>query len=174
MVFWASPIIIDENKAVSRWTTSAASWQFVPDKKNPGLLFDTNPFTVPKAPVSDPLVQKSRSVLCASSKAGNITLVSGDLFVHNLLLSLAGGAEGDFRNLNFLTSELLLLNGEEPLAALKEKGSYDTSLYKITDEAEFREALRLTLSVNFIFSPLAVLIFMLIVFGKRKNASKKI
>lgn len=171
-VFWASPLILDEEKVLPLWTSSAASWQFIPDKKNPGLLFDTNPFTVPKAPVSDPLVKRGQSVLAASSE--NITVVSGDLFVHNLLLSLSGGEEGDFRNLNFLSSQLLRINGEAELAALKDKGAADSSLYKITDAEQYSRTVGQTLLINLIFAPLTVVIFMLIILGKRKNALKKI
>ncbi len=172
-VFWASPLSVDKAKAQETLFSSPASWRFLPDKKNPGLLFDTNPFTVPKSAVSDPLVQKSQSVLAAKSLQKNLFVISGDLFVNDLLLSLSGGETGDFRNLNYLTSSLLSLSGEEDLAALKNKGAVDYSLWKISGAEEWKSAKNFTLLVNFIIVPIVILLFALIFFSGRRARLNK-
>ena len=172
-VFWASPLSVDKAKAQEALFSSPASWRFLPDKKNPGLLFDTNPFTVPKSAVSDPLVQKSQSVLAAKSLQKNLFVISGDLFVNDLLLSLSGGETGDFRNLNYLTSSLLSLSGEEDLAALKNKGAVDYSLWKISGSEEWKSAKNFTLLVNFIIVPIVILLFALIFFSGRRARLNK-
>ncbi|MBQ7619711.1 MAG: Gldg family protein [Treponema sp.] len=172
-VFWASPLSVDKAKAQEALFSSPASWRFLPDKKNPGLLFDTNPFTVPKSAVSDPLVQKSQSVLAAKSLQKNLFVISGDLFVNDLLLSLSGGETGDFRNLNYLTSSLLSLSGEEDLAALKNKGAVDYSLWKISGAEEWKSAKNFTLLVNFIIVPIVILLFALIFFSGRRARLNK-
>lgn len=172
-VFWASPLSVDKAEAQEALFSSPASWRFLPDKKNPGLLFDTNPFTVPKSAVSDPLVQKSQSVLAAKSLQKNLFVISGDLFVNDLLLSLSGGETGDFRNLNYLTSSLLSLSGEEDLAALKNKGAVDYSLWKISGAEEWKSAKNFTLLVNFIIVPIVILLFALIFFSGRRARLNK-
>lgn len=172
-LFWASPLSIDESKARPALFSSPASWRFLPDKKNPELLFDTNPFTVPKSAIDDPLVKRGQSVLAAKSLDSKIFLLSGDLFVNDLLLSLSGGETGDFRNLNYLTVSLLRLAGEDDLAALKNKGAADYSLWKISDSIEWNSAKNISLAVNFIFVPLALCIFAFIYFSRRKSFEKK-
>ena len=172
-VFWASPLSVDQAKAQEALFSSPESWRFLPDKKNPGLLFDTNPFTVPKSAVSDPLVQKKQSALAAKSLEKNLFVISGDLFVNDLLLSLSGGETGDFRNFNCLTSILLSLSGEEDLAALKNKGAFDYSLWKISGTEEWKSAKSFTLLVNFMIVPIVILLFALVYFSRRRSALKK-
>ena len=167
-VFWASSISLDKTKAQPLLTSSPASWRFLPDKKNPDLLFDTNPFTVPKTAIADPLVQKEDSVLAARSLNKKIIAISGDLFANDLLLSLSGGEAGDFRNFNYLTTSLLELSGESDMAALKNKGASDFSLWKISSEQEWQRAKSLSLLLNFALLPLALLILMAACFARRK------
>ena len=170
-VFWASPLSVDNGKAAAVLLTSAASWRFLPDKKNPGLLFDTNPFTVPKSAIDDPLVQKGQSVVAARTLDKKVFVISGDLFANDLILSLSGGETGDFRNLNFLTSSLLELSGEPALAALKNKGAADHSLWKIADGEAFDSAKKLSLLLNFALSPLAIFVLAAIFFARRRKGA---
>lgn len=170
--FWASPLAVDNAKAEPLLLSSAASWRFLPNKKNPALLFDTNPFTVPKAAIADPLAQKERSVLAAQTLDKKIIAVSGELFANDLLLSLSGGQSGDFRNLNFLTTSLLNLMGEPDMAALKNKGGADFSLWKISDLAQWNRAKNFCLFANFVFAPIAIFALAAIFFARRSARSK--
>lgn len=170
-VFWASPLSLDKEKAAPLLLSSPASWRFLPDKKNPALLFDTNPFTVPKFPPADPLVQRERSVLAAKTLDKKIIVVSGELFANDLLLSLSGGEAGDFRNLNFLTAALLELSGESDLAALKNKGASDRSLWKISDGAEWLKAKNETLALCLGLAPVIPLLLCAIFFFRRRKES---
>ena len=172
-VFWASPINIDEKKARPLLLSSPASWRFLPDKKSGGALFDTNPFTVPKTALDDILVQKERSVLAAQTLDKKITAVSGELFANDLLLSLSGGESGDFRNLNFLTASLLELCGESEMAALKNKGGADFSLWKISSTADWQDAKALSLLANFALPPLYFLLVFVLFRAKRLKKSKR-
>ncbi len=172
-VFWASPINIDEKKARPLLLSSPASWRFLPDKKSGGALFDTNPFTVPKTALDDILVQKERSVLAAQTLDKKITAVSGELFANDLLLSLSGGESGDFRNLNFLTASLLELCGESEMAALKNKGGADFSLWKISSAADWQDAKALSLLANFALPPIYFLLVFVLFRAKRLKKSKR-
>lgn len=172
-VFWASPINIDEKKARPLLLSSPASWRFLPDKKSGGALFDTNPFTVPKTALDDILVQKERSVLAAQTLDKKITAVSGELFANDLLLSLSGGESGDFRNLNFLTASLLELCGESEMAALKNKGGADFSLWKISSAADWQDAKVLSLLANFALPPIYFLLVFVLFRAKRLKKSKR-
>lgn len=172
-VFWASPINIDEKKARPLLLSSPASWRFLPDKKSGGALFDTNPFTVPKTALDDILVQKERSVLAAQTLDKKITAVSGELFANDLLLSLSGGESGDFRNLNFLTASLLELCGESEMAALKNKGGADFSLWKISSAADWQDAKAFSLLANFALPPLYFLLVFVLFRAKRLKKSKR-
>ena len=167
-VFWASPLSLDKAKAEPLLISSPASWRFLPDKKNPDLLFDTNPFTVPKTAIADPLVQKEESVLAARTLDKKIIAISGDLFANDLLLSLSGGETGDFRNFNYLTTSLLELSGESDMAALKNKGASDFSLWKISESREWQSAKNLSLLLNFAALPLALFLLMAAFFSRRK------
>ncbi|MBO7123497.1 MAG: Gldg family protein [Treponema sp.] len=167
-VFWASPLTVEKTKAKEVLFSSSASWRFLPDKKNPDLLFDTNPFTVPKSAIADPLVQKEASVLAAKSLDKKLFVISGDLFANDLLLALSGGENGDFRNFNYLTTSLLELSGESDMAALKNKGAADFSLWKITSGQEWQAAKNLSIFLNFAAAPIAILILMAVYFARRK------
>ena len=167
-VFWASPLSLDKAKAEPLLISSPASWRFLPDKKNPDLLFDTNPFTVPKTAIAYPLVQKEESVLAARTLDKKIIAISGDLFANDLLLSLSGGETGDFRNFNYLTTSLLELSGESDMAALKNKGASDFSLWKISESREWQSVKNLSLLLNFAALPLALFLLMAAFFSRRK------
>ena len=171
-VFWASPMSLDESKTDPLLLSSPASWRFLPDKKNPELLFDTNPFTVPKSAVADPLVQKEASVLAARTQDKKIVAVSGGLFANDLLLTLAGGETGDFRNLNFLTTSLLELCGEPDMAALKNKGGADFSLWKITDALEWDAAKNFSLMAALVLAPAVPLVFCALFFWWRRRRTR--
>ncbi|MBR5964950.1 MAG: Gldg family protein [Treponema sp.] len=167
--FWASPLSVDNAKASALLVSSPASWRFLPDKKNPDLLFDTNPFTVPKTAIDDPLVQKEASVLAAKSLDKNLLVLSGDLFANDLLLALSGGENGDFRNFNYLTCSLLQLSGEPDMAALKNKGAADFSLWKASDASQWNSLKALALLLNFAALPILVLVLMAAFFARRRK-----
>ncbi len=166
-VFWASPIRFDSSKVKGILSSSRAGWAFLPDRENPDILFDTNPFSVPKTAPDDNRIKKGPSVLAASS--GRVLVISGDLFVSDLLLSLAGGETGDYRNLDFITASILNLTGQNDLAKLKASGFTDRSLYKITDSNTFARQRQNALSVNFIFVPAAILLAMTFFFIRRRK-----
>lgn len=171
--FWASPLSVDETKAKALLLASPASWRFLPDKKNPDLLFDTNPFTVPKSAIADPFVQKEQSVLAAKTLDNKLLVFSGDLFANDLLLSLSGGETGDFRNLNCVTTSLLELAGDYEMASLKNKGGADFSLWKITQESEWNDAKNFSILVNFVLVPIFILAFAIVYLSLRRGGKRK-
>lgn len=187
--FWASPIRITNDSAEPIFFTSGASWVFLPDTRGnfTSSLFETNPFTIPKAaPENGDFSQKRQSALGAKitgkisglynsleNPSPRVTLISGQYFASDLLLAMAGGETGDYRNLNFLSTELLRLNGENDLSQLKNSGGADTRLYKITGAEEAVRAIRKTLAINFLLAPLAIVLIMAVFFIARKNRKGK-
>lgn len=188
--FWASPIRIARESAEPIFFTSDSSWVFLPDTRGTfgASLFETNPFTIPKAaPEDSEFSQKCVSALGAKitgkisglynsleTAAPRVVLVSGEHFASDALLAMAGGEAGDFRNLHFLGTELLRLNGENDLAELKNSfGSSDAGLYKITSTDEAASAIRKTLAIQFLLMPLAILSAMALFFVARNHRRRK-
>lgn len=189
--FWASPIQIASDSAEPIFFTSGSSWVFLPDMRGTfgASLFETNPFTIPKAaPENGEFSQKRVSVLGAKingkisgiynsleNAAPRVTLISGQYFASDMLLAMAGGEMGDYRNLNFLGTELLRLNGDDDLAELKNSfGVSDAGLYKITSAEEAARTIRKTLAINFLLMPVAVIFAMAAFFIARKKRRGKI
>ncbi len=189
-LFWASPIRIANDSSKPILFTSGASWIFLPDMRGTfgTSLFETNPFTIPKAaPEDGDFSQKRQSALGAQitgkisglynsleNASPRVTLISGQYFASDILLAMAGGEAGDYRNLNFLSAELLRLNGEGDLARLKNSGGADSGLHKITSARDAARAVRNTLAINFLLAPLAILFAMAAFFFARKRTRGKI
>lgn len=190
-LFWASPIRIASDSAAPIFFTSGSSWVFLPDMRGTfgESLFETNPFTIPKAaPENGDFSQKRASVLGAKingkisglynsleNAEPRVILISGQYFASDMLLAMAGGEMGDYRNLNFLGTELLRLNGDGDLAELKDSlGVSDAGLYKTASAEEAARAIRKTLAINFLLMPAAVLFAMAAFFIARKKRRGKI
>lgn len=187
--FWASPIRIESDFVEPLFFTSESSWIFLPDSRGTfgASLFETNPFTIPKAaPENGDFSQKRKSALGAKingtisglynsleNASPRVTVISGQYFASDALLAMAGGESGDYRNLNFLGSELLRLNGENDLAQLKNFSGADRGLYKITNAEEAARAIRKTLAIQFLLVPLAILLIMAAFFIARKNRRRQ-
>lgn len=189
--FWASPIRVVSDSAEPIFFTSESSWVFLPDTRGTfgDSLFETNPFTIPKAaPENGDFSQKRVSALGAKitgkilglynsleNASPRVTLISGQYFASDILLAMAGGEAGDYRNLDFLGTELLRLNGENDLAGLKNSfAAQNSGIYKIADAEEMARAIRKTLAINFLLMPAAVLFAMGAFFFARKRRRGRI
>lgn len=165
-VFWASPLVLYENAKPVLETTDYAWLQTESDSERMPFLSD--PFTLPKsAKAADS--QNGKYILCATN--GKITVLSDQYFVHSLMTGFISGEKSvDFRNFDFLSSQLLRLRGDSQIADLMEKSKTVTTLYKITDLDEFLDERIKTIFINFIFLPLIfVLLFIFIQIKRRKH-----
>ena len=165
-VFWASPIALYGGAEGLLYTTNLA-WTQKPAQSDDGNLFLTNPFLIPKS-ASQSDAETGTHIVAARNK--NISLVADQFFVSSLMTGfISGESSGDFRNYDYLTKELLVLRGEEELAALMEKAAPVTSLYKIVDEEAFRTARTETIAIMFILLPAIVIVLFACVQWKRKR-----
>lgn len=171
-LFWASPLTItDENHNIKPYLlTSPAAYSYEIDKQSPEKLIETNPFVLQNngsegtgrsrgslvlgAEITGPL---SGLYNFAQTQNSHIIIVSDQYFVNSLMTGYIGGDTGDYRNFEFLTNALLKLNGEEELASLQSRTNRDTSLYKVTDIAQFNTLRLVTFIFLFIIIPFAII-----------------
>lgn len=188
-MYWASPI--KENQNIKPlFYSSKMSWQVHEFDESvaeqTGELFVINPFLIDKNVKDDPLFINERSVLGAKisspiksfygfSKCENpeVIVLSGQYFALNLLLELSGGETGDFRNLDFLLSQYLLIEDQIELFKLQHSGVKNSSLYKIQDEIIFEQKKSFVLFLLFAVIPVLILISNIIFFIKRKKENEK-
>jgi len=163
-VFWASPLILYENAKPILQTTDFAWLQNESDSEKMPFLSD--PFTLPKsAKASDS--QNGKYILAATT--GKITVISDQYFVHSLMTGFISGEKSvDFRNYDFLSTQLLHLRGDSQIADLMEKSKSVKTLYKITDLQEFLSERTKTIFVNFILLPIIFVALFIFVQLKRK------
>lgn len=166
--FWNVPLEL-QNNATPYIVTSNMSYSFDIDRNSREKLIETNPFVLQNYDVKDK--EKKTNIISAkitgplqglyndmSSDDSNIIVLSDQYFVNSLMIGYIGGEYGDYRNFDFLTNNLLKLNGEEKLAELQNRTTRDTSLFKLTDEATFVKILRCTYIFLFILLPVIILL----------------
>lgn len=171
-MFWASPVK-GTAKITPLFYSTQMSWTVSEFDKNAvhnsDQLFITNPFTVEKNPISDPLFKKEQVILGAminspitgvynfeTNENPHVIVIPDQYFAMNLLLELSGGESSDFRNLDFVMNLVLSLNDESELVSLLKTGQENKSLYKVTDAETYVQLLRGSLVVLFIIMPLLI------------------
>ncbi|MBQ0002646.1 MAG: Gldg family protein, partial [Treponema sp.] len=152
-LFWASPVK-EDSRVMPLFYSSDMSWTVkefdFKTYSQTSELFISNPFTVEKAPISDPLFTKEVSTLGVQLKSPitglynyetnenpKIIIIPCQYFAFDLLLELAGGENGDFRNPDFILQSILKLTDSEELSKMQYGGIKNISLYKITDPQKF-------------------------------------
>jgi ABC-type uncharacterized transport system involved in gliding motility auxiliary subunit len=162
-LFWASPLVL-YGKSYPLLVTTKAAWN-IPETDTGAEPFMTNPFLIAKtasAAQAAPSIQILAArippqTLSESNKTGSVSVVSDQYFVSSLMSAFtAGSTQGDFRNYDFLASQLLSLRGEDSLCALMNKSLPNTQLTKITDESAFAAARKKTIIVVFYLLPLFI------------------
>ncbi|WP_407399092.1 Gldg family protein [Treponema sp.] len=161
--FWPCAFDIDndvadmENLAVSPiLTTSTGSWQMEKiDEK-----FITSPFVCPKTPAENEL-KGEFTIAAAVSKKDNpedieLILLGDQYALSTPMISYSSSDAMDFRSMEFLGNSLLLLSGEKDLLALKNKSTFNHSLYKISEQ-EIEEAVRKTFFITIILPILMII-----------------
>ncbi|WP_407429371.1 Gldg family protein, partial [Treponema sp.] len=171
-VFWASPISL-YNGAIPLLVTTNFAWlqKAAESAGNEESLFLTNPFTLPKTASQS---GSQNGIYTVAAQKDNVILISDQFFVSSLMTGfISGESSGDFRNYDFLTSQLLKLRGEEELASLMEKYSESASLYKLTDENAFLKMKNFTVFVTFVLLPLIIIsIYMSVLILRNKRKGK--
>ncbi len=184
-LFWPSPVECRKN-AVPLFHSSDYSWIFLPDYQNQDSIFFTDPFTIPKAMPESSLAKKQKSVLGCRIKGrvegyysektvenAAITVIPDQFFANDLMMALSGGEQGDYRNLSFLSTEVLRLMGLDELADLKNSGTAGFQMYKITDEEKFLSTQLQVLALNLVFVPLSIMLLLVLTVLMRKKANEQ-
>ena len=150
--------------------SSPSSWEIKPDFQNKKSLFQTNPMilneqkTIPNEQKQNALALKLNGKIQGffsneTRDDTQITVIPDQYFVNSLMLGYIGGTYGDYRNLDFLSNQLLKLNNEEELAAIQKKSSENPNImYKITDEQSFSKARAKTLAIEFLIVPVFIIV----------------
>lgn len=137
--FWPCGIEIDsevsaqENATVNPILfTSPVSWQIEPVEGK----FYTNPFSIEQSPEDfGSCHQEVVALECTlNDRDGKFFLFSDQYAFTRLMFNYTSSATGDIRNLDFLSDELLVLNGQEEILSLKNRSNTDNSLYKKTGD----------------------------------------
>lgn len=165
-LFWPSGIASSSKDVSVACISSPAAWSVKEDKNNPLSLFTTNPFElnnmeIPKTKESIPLVLSSK----------NIVLVPDQYFVHSLMLGYLSESQKAFTNLDFVSTSLFQLIGENDLATLLEK-SYSLAnkgFFKTYDSELFTSAKNRSQICLFIILPLSIIILALLFFKIRRG-----
>ena len=177
-VFWPCAFDIDNEvaeieklKTVPLLFTSNRSWQ-IPRTEN----FITNPFAVPKTAESEE--EYSTFTVCASStkeneKSPSLILFADQYAFSDSLLSYNSNSifDVDSRSLDFLCNGIFMLNGEYELLNLKNKTTFNTTLYKISNE-NIRDAAIKTLFTTCVLPIFTNLTISFIFFSKRRRFNK--
>lgn len=174
--FWPCPIVNKNKNSKPVLYTSDASWLVRENNKNT-KLFDTNPFT--NQNMKQENKRKHYLLGCdyetenAGMRNGKITVVGDQYFADSLMMEYAGGENGDYRNLDFITYEALKLSGNEGLAFVHNKKAVNISLYKINDENHFLSFMKITLIAVFGVVPLMYITFAVFFAEYRRSKNKK-
>ena len=188
-LFWSSPIKGDTltpylYSSKMSWTVKEFSQKV---QNQTTQYFVTNPFTVQKSPIEDPLFTIEQSVVAAlinkpitgiynfeTNENPSVLVISDQYIAMNVLLELASGGISDFRNIDFIMSSLFNLTGQNELASQLNGGTRNTTLYKITEPIAFEKAKAKTVSILFIIIPLVIIILIPVSFVIRKNKINKL
>lgn len=183
-MFWTSPIK-ESGNIMPLFYSSQHSWtvkEFDESIKNrTDQIYLSDPFTVEKNCISDPLFTKEQVIIGAkingaitglynfeTNENPQVVVIPDQYFAMNLLLELASGGVSDFRNLDFILHSILALNNEEELLQLQNSGFKNTDLYKILSSAQFNVTKNISLAVLFVLIPLLYLISAITVFVIRR------
>ncbi len=149
--------------------SSASSWEIEPDFENKNSLFQTNPMILnEKKTISNEQKQNVLALKLNGEIQGffsnetrsdaQIIVIPDQYFVNSLMLGYIGGTYGDYRNLDFLSNQLLELNNEEELAAIQKKSLENpNAMYKTTDAQSFSKARAKTLAIEFLVVPIFII-----------------
>ncbi|MCR5125850.1 MAG: GldG family protein [Treponema sp.] len=168
-VFWASPILLYGNTNPLITTTKYAWLQN--ESESEQLPFLTDPFSIPKsAGASD--AENGQYVVAATD--GKITVLSDQYSTLSLMTGfISSDVAVDFRNYDFMCSQLLRLRGDGEIADLMEKTRVSNTLYKITDSEEFMDERFRTIALNFVVLPSFFVAAFVIIFVKRRRRTEK-
>lgn len=157
-VFWSSPILL-YNDTYSLIKTTNNAWKQT-ESNDKDLPFLVNPFLIPKTAYESGAKSEQFNVVSKkSSENMNITVISDQFFVSSILTGFISSENFvDFRNYDFLASELLNLKKENELSELMNKSKIPLSLYKITDLDLFENAKNNSIVLNFIIIPFVFII----------------
>lgn len=177
-LFWPCAFDIDNEvaeierlKTTPLLFTSNRSWQ-IPRTEN----FITNPFAVPKSAESEE--EYSTFAVCASTTKENeknpsLILFADQYAFSDSLLSYNSNSifDVDSRSLDFLCNGIFMLNGEDELLSLKTKTTFNTTLYKISNE-NIRNAAIKTLFTTCVLPIFINLTIGFVFFLKRRRFNK--
>lgn len=188
-LFWPASINSMTDYAFPLLYSSRMSYLVKPDFDSPSNLFITNPFDVEKLgynPQSFPQQNYAVSwyfsgplnTVYNKNRGGSaeFMVIPDSLFPQDLMLGYIGESYNQLKNLDFITSCLLKLNGEKELAQLLEKSKSAEKQYfwKVTDEENFNQAKRTTLVYSFIVIPVFYLISFILVVYLRKRFKERL
>lgn len=167
-LFWPAEISCMQEDFIPYLFSSNSGWYVSPDRFSSVNLFRTNPFEQEEKASE---IHYSSKVLGISNTKHNIVCIPDQYFANSLMLGYNGGKFGDYRNLDFLATEVLKLFGEGTLATIHQKStlSGNTGLYKIYDEKNFIDAKNRTLFTVFALNPLLILLLAITVYIFRKK-----
>ncbi|MBQ0162064.1 MAG: Gldg family protein [Treponema sp.] len=187
-LFWASPIK-ESPRVTPLFYSSEMSWTVkefdAATYAQTSELYLTNPFMVEKAPISDPLFIKEVSTVgvqinskieglynAETNEDPKVIVIPCQYFAYDLLLELAGGENGDFRNTDFILQSIMRLTGAEELSKMQYGGMKNISLYKVTDPNVFIAKCGTVLRFIFLIAILHVAAMItLVIVRKNKNAA---
>ena len=175
-LFWPAALTLPEN-AFPVLYSSNLSYLVDADFENPENLFEVNAFKLEEIGFN-PKKSVQKNFPVAAFFSGNVKplysekdesfiqflLITDPLFCADLMLGYIGNDLNPLRNLDFMLTSLLKLNGEEELASLKEK-SFSVNLqsfYKVKDESAFIRAKKIILIYSFLIVPVLFIILFLI------------
>lgn len=175
--FWPCGIEIDDEVSSQENATvlpilftSSLSWQI---EKIDGKFY-TNPFLIEQSPEDFGKASKEIVALeCTlNDRGGKLFLFSDQYAFTRLMFNYTSSTTGDIRNLDFLSDELLVLNGQEEILSLKNRSNVDYSLYKITG-SDFNSLRNPVLFLTFFIPFVVLLILFLFVTIKRNRFNEK-
>ena len=147
--FWTTPLeIIDTHIAKPYLFSTNNAWTYEIERNKSENLLETNPFMLQNEDLSKKergelilgaFINGELNGLFTASVCQNASvIVIPDQYMLNTSINF-GLLNNDYRNFDFLTNCMLLLNNENELAALHSKTSFDTSFYKTTDNFMFEK-----------------------------------
>lgn len=181
-LFWPTPLELTSPNAKEYLISTPSSWTYEIDKLQSENLVETNPFYVRDQDISTK--DKSTQILCAmlegqlngyfnvlSSQKSKIIVIPDQYFLSTLMnYGYIGGEYGDYRNFEFMTNCLLVLNDEEELALLQNKAQVNNNIINLTTEEEFLNNKKKTFIICFVIVPLIIIIigFLLLIIKRKK------
>lgn len=176
--FWPCAIDIDNEVASIEslethplLKTSYSSWQM--NKTNGEFI--TNPFSCPKTPKETETTNQFTIAATVSKKEtpNEIDLiVFADQYAFSTpMISYSSNQTIDFRSLEFLGNSLLLLSNEKDLLTLKNKNTFNHSLYKISD-TEMSKAIKKTFFISLIIPFILLTLLKIFFYYKRRKILK--